>query len=333
MYILRKYSYSFFAILSLVISLSSPISAKNNEMKGYLFAYFTGNAPEDEQIHFAISNDGWNYKPLNKGAQIITSDSIAISKGVRDPHILRGNNGWFYMVATDMRCTLGWSSNRGIVMMRSHDLIHWEHHAVNFPEKYKGTMFANVTRVWAPQTIYDKKAKKYMIYFSLLSNDGKIPYDRVYWVYANKDFSNVEGEPQVLFDYHQASIDSDIVQDKNGTFHLFFKTEGSKMKGIKQYTFIDLHKSDSWKLEDGYCQQTKEDVEGAGIFPLIGGGWALMYDCYRNHHYQFCKSNDLMHFSFVQNTETNGLFTPRHGTVMQITASEYDALTKAFPTE
>ena len=43
--------------------------------------------------------------------------------GLRDPHILRGEDGRFYMVATDMRSELGWSSNRGMVLMRSDDLI------------------------------------------------------------------------------------------------------------------------------------------------------------------------------------------------------------------
>lgn len=316
------------SLFALSISLSA--AAK---MKAYLFVYFPGNAPEKEQVHYAISYDGWNYTPINHGNPIIGSDSIAISKGVRDPHVLRGNDGWFYMVMTDMRCTLGWDSNRGIVLMRSHDLIHWEHHTVDFPKRFQGSPFANVTRVWAPQTIYDNTSNRYIIYFSLLTNDGTIPYDRVYWVYANSDFSNIEGEPKILFDYHQASIDTDIVQDENGIYHLFFKTEGSNIKGIKQYTFKDLFNPDTWTLMDGYCQQTEEAVEGAGVFPLISGGWALMYDCYRDHHYQFCRSNDLQHFTFVQNTETKGRFTPRHGTVIQLSAKECKALLKAFPEE
>ena len=39
----------------------------------YLFTYFTGNAPEKEQICYAISEDGWNYTPLNNGEPIIAS--------------------------------------------------------------------------------------------------------------------------------------------------------------------------------------------------------------------------------------------------------------------
>lgn len=300
------------------------------KMKYYLFVYFTGNSPEKEQICYATSTDGFTYTPLNGGKPVIASDSIAISRGVRDPHILRGEDDWFYMVNTDMRCTLGWDSNRGIVMMRSKDLINWEHHTVNLPTRFSGSNFANVTRVWAPQTIYDKKAGKYMVYFSLLTNDGTIPYDRVYWAYANKDFSDLEGQPQVLFDYNQASIDTDIAIDKNGTYHLFFKTEGAKKKGIRQYTFTDIHDSASWTLLPGTFEQTKEDVEGVGLFPLIKGGWCMMYDCYRNHHYQFCKTEDLLHFQFVANTETKGFFTPRHGTVIQITKKEFNALVCRF---
>lgn len=170
-----------------------------------------------------MSNDGFNYTPLNGGNPVIGSDSIALTKAVRDPHILRGEDGSYFMVVTDMRSSLGWSSNRGIVLLHSKDLVHWTHRTVHFPEKYKGTHFAHVTRVWAPQTIYDKSVGKYMVYFSLLTDDGSIPYDRVYYCYANADFTDLEGEPQVLFDYKQPAIDTDIVQDEQGLFHLFSK--------------------------------------------------------------------------------------------------------------
>ena len=91
----------------------------------YLFTYFTGNAPEQEQICYAISTDGFSYTPLNDGKPVISSDTISLKKGVRDPHILRGEDGYFYMVVTDMRSSQGWTSNRGIVLMRSKDMVNW----------------------------------------------------------------------------------------------------------------------------------------------------------------------------------------------------------------
>lgn len=321
--------------LAVMFGMATQVEAKKRlKMTNYLFAYFIGNAPQEEQIHFAVSNDGFNYTPLNGGNPVIGSDSIALTKAVRDPHILRGEDGSYFMVVTDMRSSLGWSSNRGIVLLHSKDLVHWTHRTVHFPEKYKGTHFAHVTRVWAPQTIYDKSVGKYMVYFSLLTDDGSIPYDRVYYCYANADFTDLEGEPQVLFDYKQPAIDTDIVQDEQGMFHLFFKTEGGSHKGIRQYTFTNLHKPDTWTLHPGYCEVTKNAVEGAGVFPLIQGGWCLMYDCYMNGHYQFAKSTDnLKTFTFVQDTQTKGKFTPRHGTTIQITGKEYKRLLKAFPIE
>lgn len=305
--------------LTAALFIVGTVPAHAKKKVAYLFTYFTGNAPEQEQICYAISFDGYNYTPLNDGHPIISSDTISLKKGVRDPHILRGEDGYFYMVVTDMRSSQGWSSNRGMVLMRSKDMVRWEHHTVHFPEKYAGTMFANVTRVWAPQTIYDKKAQKYMVYFSILTDDGKCPYDKVYYAYANADFSDLEGEPKELFDFKNAAIDTDIVEDENGIYHVFFKTEGDRKKGIRQFLAKDLHNSAEWELLDGTCEDTNEAVEGAGVFQRIEGDWVLMYDCYMNGHYQFCTSNDLKTFKRKQDTATKGAFTPRHGTVIAIT--------------
>lgn len=316
------------ALLLSTAALTS-LHAKSDKYTAYLFTYFTGNAPQQEQICYALSQDGWNYTPLNNGNPVIASDSIALKKAVRDPHILRGEDGYFYQVVTDMASSQGWASNRGMVLLRSKNLINWEHHTVHFPEKYKGTMFEHVTRVWAPQTIYDKEAGKYMVYFSLLTDDGSCPYDKVFYCYANADFSDLEGEPKVLFDVKNASIDTDIVRDDEGLYHIFFKTEGQRQKGIKQFIAKSLHNSEQWELQDGFCQDTNEAVEGSGVFRLFDGTWVLMYDCYVNGHYQFCKSTDLKTFKQVQNTQTHGKFTPRHGTVIAITAEE-EALLKAW---
>ena len=310
--------------LALVLSMHATAAQKN--YAAYLFTYFTGNAPEKEQICYALSSDGWNYTPMNNGLPVIASDTIARTHCVRDPHILRGEDGWFYQVVTDMKSSLGWSSNRGMVLMRSRDLIHWQHHTIHFPERYKGTMFEHVTRVWAPQTIFDKEAGKYMVYFSILTDDGSCPYDKVFYVYANSDFSDFEGEPKVLFDVENASIDTDIVRDDEGLYHVFFKTEGQRQKGIKQFITPVLHDNSKWELQPGMCQDTNKAVEGSGVFRLFDGTWVLMYDCYTSGHYQFCKSTDLRTFKQVQDTQTTGAFTPRHGTVIAITKDELELL-------
>ena len=309
----------------------------------YLFVYFPAN--NNENIYYALSNDGFNYTAMNSGKPVVAADTVSIKKGLRDPHVMRGPDGWFYMVNTDMKSSEGWSSNRGMVMMKSKDLINWKHSTVHFPNRYKGKNFANVTRVWAPETIWDSNYEnkdgskgRPLVYFSLLTDDKTIEYDQVYFAYANEDFTDLEGDPIFFYSRGNSTIDMNIVYNPaDQYYHAFYKNEGDG--GISKVLAQTLTKSNgtqapSWFRKKDGLQQTTEAVEGAGIFKLINQGtWILMYDCYMNGHYQFTSSTDLENFKFVQNTEMKGAFTPRHGTVIPITAAETAALMKAFPTE
>ena len=99
-----------------------------------------------------------------------------------------------------------------------------------------------------------------------------------------------------------------------------------RQKGIKQFITPVLHDVSKWELQPGMCQDTNKAVEGSGVFRLFDGTWVLMYDCYTSGHYQFCKSTDLRTFKQVQDTQTTGAFTPRHGTVIAITKDELELL-------
>lgn len=316
---------------------------ENEPYNSYMFVFFPNNS--NENLYYALSTDGYNYTVLNNGNKVVSADSVSVMSGLRDPHILRGKDGYFYMVITDMKSSLGWSSNRGIVMMRSKDLIHWTHSTVNFPTKYAGTSFANVTRVWAPETIWDPDYEntdgtkgRYMVYFSLLTNDGTIKYDKDYYCYANDDFTDLIGEPTYLYDRGSATIDMDIVYNEDDSlYHAFYKNEGSG--GICQVTAKRLTAEEGmalgsqWSTPSGTLQQTSVAVEGVGVFKLINqDSWIMMYDCYGSGYYQFCSSPDLNTFTYVQNTTTSGSFTPRHGTVIPLTAEETAALMAAYPT-
>ena len=314
----------------------------NEPYASYLFVYFPSN--DNENIYYALSGDGYNYTPLNNGKRVIAADSCTVKGGLRDPHILRGEDGWFYMAVTDMKCSQGWDSNRGVVLMRSRDLIHWNHATVHFPTRYPGTSFAKVTRVWAPQTIWDPDYDngdgtfgRYMVYFSLTTSDGTISYDKVYYCYANDDFTDFIGEPRYFFDSGAATIDMDIVYNEdNSLYHAIFKSDVTN--GIAQVTARRLTPEEGqpdgsqWSTPSGNLQQTSVAVEGGGLFKLINQDkWILMYDCYSSGYYQFCSSTDLLSFTFVKNTTTSGAFTPRHGTVLPLTQTETDALLEAYP--
>lgn len=303
-----------------------PLAVERSDYTAYLFVYFTGNAPAQEQVFYALSYDGFNYTPLNGGNPVVGADSIALKHSVRDPHILRGEDGMFYMVLTDMRSNEGWSSNDGLVLLKSPDLIRWTHTAIDFPTQWPDRFDRNaLTQVWAPQTIYDPASGRYMVYYSI-GEQGQ--HYKIYYSYANEDFTALT-EPQVLYDHGSNTIDGDIVRDQEGTYHLFFKTEGEG-NGIQQATAPSLF--GPWTAEKKYLQQTSVAVEGSGVFPLIDSqDWVLMYDCYTSGYYQFCTSRDLHNFSWVADTQTSGAFTPRHGTVIPITAAEQRRLTQQWP--
>ncbi|NCD68129.1 glycoside hydrolase family 43 protein [Mucilaginibacter agri] len=292
----------------------------------YLFAYFTGNGENGESIRFALSDDGYNYKALNYNEPVISSGAISSTGGLRDPHIIRGVDGkTFFMVATDMNTVkYGWNTpDSSMVLLKSKDLVHWQSSVVNIPKLFPA--FAAVNRVWAPQTIYDKQKKQYMLYWSMRFGKGA---DKIYYAYATNDFKNIATEPKQLFFKPDsgACIDGDIVM-KDGKYHLFFKTEGNG-NGIRKAVSANL--TSGYQLTGGVLNQTTEAVEGADVFKMINSDqWILMYDVYMKGKYQFCKSTDLEKFSVIDN-EVSMDFHPRHGTVMHISAKEAKALRDHF---
>lgn len=307
---------------SLVWAQSYKVGPEEKDFNAYLFAYFKGNEVENEALCYAISLDGYNFRTLNKNMPVLDSKKISSTGGVRDPHILRAQDGkTFYMVMTDMTSSKGWDSNRAMVLLKSTDLVNWSSSVVNIQKKYSGQ--EDLKRVWAPQSIYDAQVDKYMIYWSMKHGDG---VDIIYYAYANEDFTDIVGEPKPLFlpENGKSCIDGDIVE-KNGLYHLFYKTEGHG-NGIKRAITSSLT-SGKWVEQQGYKQQTSEAVEGSCIFKLNHSDtYVLLYDVYMDGSYQFCHSKDLDVFENID-AEISMDFHPRHGTVIPITRWELKNLT------
>ena len=306
-------------------------AAKQN-FAGYLFAYFEGSGNKQEHLRFAISEDAKNWYALNDNQPVIASDSISTSGGIRDPHILRGEDGCYYIVATDMNTVKnGWKDNPGIVLMKSKDLVNWTHSKIVLKEDYK-EHFSDAYWVWAPQTIYDKKAKKYMIYFTLQrTGDGRKSMI-TYYAYANKDFTGFESEPKVLFKAKYNCIDNDIIE-RNGVYHMFYKgniknAEGKEIQnGIQQATAKNLKGpwKEDFKFIDAYAD-SKTGVEGSGVFKLNDKNeYVLMYDLYGSGRYEYQTSKDLNTFSTKPESFRKDFF-PHHGTVCSVTKDEMEKL-------
>jgi len=321
----------FSSLLFLFLSANgfSQLTPSGQNFAGYLFTYFEGSGENNrqEQLRFAVSENGINWYALNNNQPVIPSDKISQTGGIRDPHILRGtDNQNFYMTATDMfTMKNGWDNNPGIILMRSNNLLDWEHSVIDLAKLYP-KKFGNVQWVWAPQTFYDAKAKKYLVYFTVrFHGNDKLDF---YSAYANKDFTGFEKEPALMFSPKYGGIDGDIIY-KDGLYHFFYKGNtkdeaGKEFKnGIQQAVSKSLR--GPWKEDFKYLDvyaDTKTSVEGSSVFKLNNSNeYILMYDLYSSGRYEFQRSTDL--FSFTDKPESfTKNFNPRHGSVISITKEE-----------
>ncbi len=305
---------------------------------GYLFVYFEGSGDESrqEQLRFATSNDGFSWKALNDNQPIVDAKSFAESGAIRDPHILRKADGkGFLMVATDMYAIRdGWKYNPGIVMMKSKNLTNWKETAINigrlYPEQFKDAKW-----VWAPQTIYDEKSGKYIVYFSVHFQDDSSAF---YYAYANKDFTGFEAAPKVFFKPNRLGIDADIIY-KDGTYHLFYKTSTTDANGKENHSGIQQAVSENilgpYRELGEYCDPYagRPQVEGSCVYKTIADDgkplYVLMYDIFGGKRYEYVTSTDLYTFT-KKGQRFQKDFVPRHGTVMSITNKEMKRLQKKF---
>lgn len=316
--------------LLLILGSSMYAQAQNKEPQyaGYLFAYFEGKSDpmKREHLRFATSSDGIKWKAINNNFAVISSDTIASTGGIRDPHLLRGADKGFYLVATDMKTFKdGWDTNPGIVMMYSDNLVDWKHQVINLEKSYP-KKFANVKWVWAPQTFYDAKKGKYLVYFTVrYHHNEKLDF---YAAYANKDFTGFESEPKLLFSPKFGGIDGDIIFDK-GIYHFFYKGNTKDANGKEFENGIKVATSKSlwgpWQENDGYLDsyaKTNTKVEGSSIFKLNNSDeYILMYDVYSDGRYEFQRSTDLATFTEKPEAFTKN-FDPRHGSIISITKEE-----------
>ena len=186
----------------------------------------------------------------------------------------------------------------------------------------------NIT-IWAPETIFDDKAGKMMIYYTMgFNRDMK----KLYYVYVNDDFNRLESMPELLFEYPdptKSAIDADIVK-VGDRYIMHYKSQKGIMQAVSDrvnggYRF-DPHRYDSAPV---VC-------EAPTVWKRIGEEkWVLVYDIYgrKVHNFGFRETSDFKNYKdlgeFNEGVMKSTNFTsPKHGAVVQITAEEADRLEK-----
>lgn len=305
--------------------------AKSSE-GAYLFTYFVGNGQEEQRIRFAVSDDGYNFSPLKGNAPIITQTKGTLS--CRDPYIFKGEDGYYYLIATDMDASTNewWGNSKTMVLWRSRDLVTWTDETIIDMTKLLPNN--DINRCWAPQVIWDNEKKQYMVYFSLAAwpYTGNGTY--LYYCYTDDLLDQSKyTSPELLYKPKDggASIDGDIIYDaKNELYYLYYKDE--KKATICYVTSKSL--TGPYRDWANPQKAVKADVglEGCNSYFITGTDTLVMLaDAYGDGYFVVNQATDFEHF----NTLNPGDYTinncsPRHGSVIAISTAQKNNLVHTF---
>ncbi len=293
----------------------------------YLFCYFVGNETEQQRIHLAVSTDGYNFDALNKNEPVIIQEKG--KKCVRDPYIFKGQNNCYYIIGTDMNALEGWTSNHALVTWKSEDLVNWTDETI-IDIRDLGGEFANTTRAWAPQAIWDADKEMYMVYWAHSTVENDIAGH--YYAYT-KDFKTFETEPKPLYGREGIQcIDADIIYNENdGYYYLYFKhDEDQTIAYVKSKSLTG-----PYDTEPVVCSLSEHGVEGSTMFNITGtDAWVMLMDEYGTGHFFAQMTRDFKTFKAV-NPKSYKMdhLSPRHGSIVAISMEEYERLVDHYGIE
>lgn len=314
-------------LLSCLVATSSALATDG----GFLFVTFKGEqSPLTEQIYFAVSNDGRRWEALNHAEPVLVS--TLGEKGVRDPYLVRAHDGkMFYLIATDLSINLnrGWgravrAGSRSLVIWESTDLVQWsEPRLVPVAPEDAGC-------TWAPEAVYDEEARDYLVFWASTTKSDNFAKHRI-WAARTKNFKTF-GKPFIYIEKPTSIIDTTIVRAE-GRYHRFTKDE--KFKAITQEVSDKL--MGPWQDVSGFSLAKMTGYEGPECYlvePASAGKpatWCLILDYYsKGQGYQPFITQDLAGGQF---TRAEGFTFPhrfRHGSVLPVTAAEYQRLKSAY---
>jgi hypothetical protein len=317
-------------LLLMITLLAGAASASEG---GFLFVTFKGEqTPMTEQIYFALSPDGRHWNALN-GAQPTLVSTLG-EKGVRDPYLLRSHDGkQFYLLATDLSINLNhdWgraqkAGSKSIVIWESLDLVQWS------PPRLAKVAPDDAGCTWAPEAVYDETRKEYLTFWASRTGNDQFRKQRI-WAAWTKDFVSFE-KPFVYIDKPWDVIDTDIVRE-NGSCYRFSKDEQFKSITLE----VSTNLLGPWNVVSNFSLAKARGYEGPECYPIKPAAdgkpaaWCLILDQYsKGTGYQPFVTDELGGGQFKPGEGFSFPFRFRHGSVLPVSATEYQRLEKAYQT-
>lgn len=301
-----------------------------DEYTCYLFAYFTGDGAGQENIFYAVSEDGFFWEELNGGEPVLTS--TLGTEGLRDPFIMRSANGKkIYMIATDLHIAQsgdwGMAQNdgsRSIMVWDGKDMVYWS------GQRMTEIAVETAGCTWAPEAVYNEATGEYLVHWASRVKEDGYAKQRVYYA-TTTDFMEFS-EPQIWIDYPHDTLDVTVIKE-GGYYYRFLKYEENSCVILERAT--DL--LGTWERVSAENVESQAGVEGPAVFELHpedvvdGKKYVLLLDNYGGVGYYYMVADTLANGEFTK-LSTDQYSMPgnkaRHGTVLRITQEEYNNLVK-----
>ncbi|MGA5037391.1 glycoside hydrolase family 43 protein [Streptomyces capoamus] len=278
----------------------------------YVMAYFTespNGTGTDYGLHLAVSTDSLNWMPLNQNRPVVTPTEGAL--GLRDPFILRKQDGTFVVLATDLLGTDWNYVSQYVHVWNSADLR-------TFTGYHRLKLHDMNSHAWAPEAFWDAGRGRYALVYSAVNSSGH----NVIMVNHTTDFVTASA-PQVFFDPGYDVIDGDVAVGVNGVNYLYFK---------KDQTLVGAR---STSLDPGSFTEFSTGVAHGGTeAPTLvkapsGGDWFLWGDTYTpNGVFYAWRTSDLASGTWTaldQRAYTQPV-NSKHCGITPLSTTEYDNL-------
>ncbi len=321
------------------------------EPAAWLLSYF---GPEQDlaadSLHLAYSLDGLRWSALAYGRPVHSLSGMGTNH-VRDPFLLRRNDGTFVYLATDWTLAENgpdyWNRpSSKIVVAESTDLITFTNARLLDLSDLPGPGGSEM-HAWAPEAYWDEARGAYAIVWSGNDASGE---NRIYVSYT-EDFTTVlNPTPDVLFDPGYSVIDATI-ERADGRSYLLFKDEtdngGSAITGSGKD--IQIARAESTALDPGSFVRASADyvtrgtaqaqrlaTEGPFVIPQPElGRFVLFADFYLNGGVFGAWSTpslDAPPSTWTRMADSEFRFPSgvRHAHAMRVTVAELEALIGHF---
>jgi hypothetical protein len=300
--------------------------------EAYLFAHMTHS--DYGRLYYSVSRDGLHWHRLNAGRRI-TDDYRG------HPDIARGADGTYYLAGNEN------DSSPTIDIWSSTDLITWKRFSEYRPDLKSTPGYSNaLQRIGAPKLFYDEASKRFVMTWHTPHLEGTPEDAERYWAsqrtlyVTSPDLKTFAGPPRRLLEWDMGTIDV-VIRRAEGKYWAIIKDETYPTLDWVTGKTIRIARSDALlgPYKDLSPPISPNFREAPMLIPAPNGkAWYLYYEQYPGVSYGLSVAGSLSGpwyqvsgYTFFADWDKYSLPSKvRHGAMIVISRTQYDALVKSF---